>query len=127
MSSSFDQIPDSISFGDLEKLQAEASKEADVKPAPRFGGCTQEVIEDLVAQKLSEISEKCEHPVAHKVAMMMILDNMLEWHTRVSRSLIEDGDACHAIGWARDAGKFQAIANILDTISVSDDDFTCEQ
>ena len=30
-----------------------------------------------------------------------------------------------AIGWARDAGKFQAIANILSTIEVGDDDFTC--
>ena len=30
------------------------------------------------------------------------------------------------MGWLRDAGKFQAIANILDTVSVGDNDPTCD-
>ena len=56
---------------------------------------------------------------------MSILDRMVEWHTNVSQSLIEQGETRSAIGWARDAGKFQAALNILSTIQVSDDDLTC--
>ena len=43
----------------------------------------------------------------------------------MSAHAISEGEARGAIGWARDAGKFQAIANILSTIEVGDDDFTC--
>ena len=41
-------------------------------------------------------------------------------------SFIEEGQTEQAMGWSRDAGKFQAIWNILATISVDHDDFTCE-
>ena len=40
---------------------------------------------------------------------------------------MEDGEHSAALGWARDAGKFQSILNILDTVEVCDDDFTVPQ
>ena len=123
MSSSF-EIPDSISFGDLEKLQEQAPKE-EVKDGP-FAGLTREAVETLVGDKLQELIEACPHPIAHKVALFDIIDHMISWHQGAAEHLAEQGELVQASGWLKDAGKLQAMANILQTISVSSDDFTCE-
>ena len=116
-------VPDSISFSDLEKIAEEAPKEEEQKLEGPYAGLTQEALVDLVSDKLQEISDICESPMAHKAAVGLIIDNMIEWHTRVSTHLIEEGNTKQAIGWARDAGKFQAVMNILGSISVCDQDF----
>ena len=122
MSSSFD-IPDSISFGDLEKLASEAPKEPTKKAGP-YAGYTEEGLCDLVNDKLQELQDLCPHPLSHKLAMMQIIDNMLEWHIQAASAQAEDGEMQSAANWMRDAGKFQALHNILQTISVCQDDFT---
>ena len=116
-------VPDSISFSDLEKIAEEAPKEEEQKLEGPYSGLTQEALIDLVSDKLQEISDICDSPMAHKAAVGIIIDNMIEWHTRVSNHLIEEGNTKQAIGWARDAGKFQAVMNILGSISVCDQDF----
>ena len=57
---------------------------------------------------------------------IMIANNMLMWHSKMGENFAKSGDGEQAMGWLRDAGKFQAILNILDTISVGPDDFTIE-
>ena len=60
-----------------------------------------------------------------KAILHMIAEKMLEWHTRVGVRLADEDDHNAAMGWLRDAGKFQAILNILSTIGVGPEDFTC--
>ena len=122
MSSSF-EIPDSISFGDLEKLASGAPKEPTKKEGP-YNGYTEQGLCEFVSDKLQEMQDAIPHPVVHKVAMMQILDHMLEWHIEASKIQIKNGELDSAGCWMRDAGKFQAIFNILATIGVGQDDFT---
>ena len=119
-------IPNSISPEDLEKLAQAAAPEvtAPETDEPLYDGMTEEAIHDLVGEKLMEISEACGHPVSHKLACMIVFNNMIDWHKRMSQSMMESGDFDAAAGWSRDAGKFQAIMNILFTIEVGNDDFT---
>jgi hypothetical protein len=74
---------------------------------------------DAARAALQETEAFCDSPVIHKVMLHMIIDNMLMWHRTVGEKLDNHS-------WSCDAGKFQAIANIIDTISVSDFDFTCD-
>ena len=122
MSSSFDQIPDSISFGELEKLAADAPKEP--KKEGPYAGYDREGLCDLVNDKLQELQDACPHPIAHKLAMLQVIDNMLDWHIQAAEAQAEAGDIDSAGCWMRDAGKWQAIHNIVATISVGKDDFT---
>ena len=63
--------------------------------------------------------------MVHKIMMMMIIDNFLEWHTNAGISQIENGDERSVACWLRDAGKFQALHNIiLDTITTGPNDWT---
>ena len=122
--------PDSFSSVDLAKLLENAPQdivdrivEADETPESK-------------QQRLTRIAEKCIQDVTdpldgadaaqvHKVILHLLVDHMIEWHSKVSHHLFRDGEPMAALGWARDAGKFQAIANILSTIECGDDDFTC--
>ena len=122
--------PDSFSSVELAKLLENAPQDIVDRIVP-----ADETAEDK-QQRLTRIAEKCIQDVTdpldgaeaaqvHKVILHLLVDHMIEWHSKVSHHLIRDGEAGPAIGWARDAGKFQAIANILVTIECGDDDFTC--
>ena len=87
--------------------------------------CSSCQLEERVNAALEAFEAVASDPLTAKAAVMSIIDRMIGWHTTVAQSSIEHGDTDSAIGWARDAGKFQAIHNILVTISVSDDDPTC--
>ena len=119
-------IPNSISPEDLEKLAKAAVTEDGVTDSevPLYGGMTEEAIYELVGHHLGAIGEACDHPIAHKLAAILVMNNMVEWHKRMSLSMMKDGEFESAAGWSRDAGKFQAIMNILLTIEVGEDDFT---
>ena len=120
-------FPEAMSMSDLMALQEAAKSEETDKQAGPYGGYTQEQVVDIVADALEALTAKIKHPIAEKLAMHMIVDHMIGWHTDVAEQMTEDGETRPGIGWARDAGKFQALANILSTISVADDDFTCQQ
>ena len=119
-------IPNSISPEELAKLAESAITSDDVtdSEAPLYGGMTEEAVYELVGFKLQEISEACDHPVSHKLACILVINNMIDWHKRMAQSMMEDGEFDAAAGWSRDCGKFQAIMNILFTIEVGSDDFT---
>ena len=121
--------PDAFSTADLEALLENA--------LPDVTSETEDQEDDSRIRRLCTIAESAINDVAdvldgkdtaqvHKVMIHMLIQRMFEWHTSVSEHAVRDGDTQKiALGWARDAGKFQAIMNILTTIEVGDDDFTC--
>ena len=122
-------IPNSISPDELAKLAQSAQEDVTETPKSEVttygkNDMTEEDIYELVGDKLQEISDACDHPVSHKLATIIILNNMIDWHKRMSEIMMKDGEFEAAAGWSRDAGKFQAIMNILFTIEISNDDFT---
>ena len=119
-------IPDGISFADLEKLQEKAAPEAEIKEQ-LFDDLTAEEVHALADKGLQLITDECEHPIAHKVAALIVINNMLDWHKRMAEVCQEAGEFPQANGWSRDAGKFQACMNILTTIEVGEGDFTCPE
>ena len=128
MSESFENtLPNSISTADLQKL-ADAAKEAgsneETQEEKTYGGLTFDELWDVADEGLTLIQEKCAHPLGHKVAAIIVMGNMLNWHTKMAEQMMEDGEFKPAAGWLKDAGKFQAIMNILQTIEIGDDDPT---
>ena len=127
-------IPSSFSSDELQELLANARHEDDCqcgncpKGEGSHGeqGLTNEQVTEIAFDLLSEAADKCDDPIVHKIMFIAIANNMLGWHTKMGLNFAEQADSEQAMGWLRDAGKFQAILNILDTISVGPNDFTCE-
>jgi hypothetical protein len=122
-------IPNSISSDDLKGLMDKAPNENKVQTDNAKGpycGFTQEQVAALCDRLLNEADAACPHPVVLKALTMMIMNRMVEWHTRSGAHVGEESKGTDetAVYWLRDAGKFQAVMNILTTISVCDDDFT---
>ena len=117
-------VPDFISSDDLQKMMENAMPEAE--PTANPDKQSQEYILDVAGDALNWATEKSAGPVVHKLMLHMIVQKMFEWHTAISAEMMEEGNTCCAMGWSRDAGKFQAIMNILMTISVDENDFTVE-
>ena len=129
-------IPDGISFGDLEALQKAAAQsdaerlleEAEAANAAKseavYDGKTKEQVVDIASDLVQEAIDKCNDPMVHKIMMMMIIDNFLEWHTKAGIQQMEDGEERSTVCWLRDAGKFQAIHNILSTVTTGPNDWT---
>ena len=115
-------VPDGISFSELESLMDSAPTDIvdvveETTEEDEFG--------KTVEKALDAFEAVSNEPTVAKAAVMSILNRMVAWHSAVSQQNMEDGEIESAIGWARDAGKFQACLNILSTISVSNDDPTC--
>ena len=122
-------IPDGVSFEELEKLHALAPADNGTKPSIQEGigplNISEDDMQDIVHYCLVQMQEKSQTPVSHKMALHMIVAQMMVWHNKMAEIAMRE-DNHEVLGdWFRDAGKFQAIMNILDTISVSDDDPTC--
>ena len=115
-----DQIPSALSLEALESLLENAAPEPEAEEMQ---------LEDLDFYGKNEaanaVLQETNDPEIHKIMLHMIVANMIEWHSKVAFQLIEMAEPQHSIQWARDAGKWQAIMNILETIQVSDDDETC--
>ena len=115
-------VPDGISFSDLEALIEDAPTDiVDVVEETT----EEDEFNKTVEKALDAFEAVSNEPTVAKAAVMSILNRMVAWHSAVSKQHIEDGEIESAIGWARDAGKFQACLNILSSICVSDDDPTC--
>jgi hypothetical protein len=127
-------IPSSFSSEDLQELLANARHEDDCQcgncptgDGPHGEqGLTDEQVADIAQKYLVAASTDCDDPVVHKMMLHMIINNMIAWHSRMGDKYVELCEPEQAMGWFRDAGKFQALANILDTISVSESDPTCD-
>ena len=104
---------------DITDIQPEASEDEDER---------EQRLTKLAVSTLEAMAEPLDGQDAaqvEKLILHMIAQKMVEWHSRVGHRLAEDGETMAAMGWHRDAGKFQSILNILDTVNVGPDDFTC--
>ena len=124
-------IPDGISFSDLEGLadqaalrEEEATKTVKEAEGPLFDGKTESEVEEIASAALKEALEKCDDPIVHKIIVLRALENMMDWHTLVGEKQFDDDENCSGICWLRDAGKFQACMNILINIQIGPHDFT---
>ncbi len=113
-----DQIPSALSPEQLQSLFENAVQEDEPKTLGELDFARKEEAAHAVLEETND-------PLIHKIILHMIVANMIEWHTKVAGQLISMHEPDHSVMWARDAGKWQAIMNILETINVSDDDETC--
>ena len=128
-------IPDGFSMGELELLQKvaaenDAEREAETakdKSEALYDGKNREEVVDIAMDLVQEAIEKCNDPIVHKMMMVMIIDNFLEWHTKAGLTQMEDGEELATVSWLRDAGKFQAIANILESVTVGPHDWLSDK
>jgi len=117
-------VPDGISFADLQALAKDAPDDsAIVSTNGPFNGLSETELKDLVNTWLNNMHEACPDPMFAKAILWRIVDNMIGWHTESSKHQLEAGETDAAVSWLRDAGKFQAIGNILQTINVGPHDF----
>ena len=120
-------IPDSFSSDALSKLLEDAPKEAEVtEPTNDAFPTDEDILDELADEVLNSVPDEYQGPLIHKVMVMKVIARMVEWHTHMGERL-QDEDQESGTAWLRDAGKFQAIFGILQTISVGKDDFTGPQ
>lgn len=123
-------IPDGFSMGELELLaQAAAqrkveSDECESSEDAFFDGKTKEEVKSIVDGLLALSLEECNDPMVHKIMVLEIISNMIEWHTKIGVNHFEESDTQSAIAWTRDAGKFQAAMGIILSINVGPNDWT---
>ena len=116
-------IPSGFSMDDLQNMLENAQPEPSSQPK-EMGDATREEIEELTDRLLSQALEEINDPMVHKAIMVNVLNNFIRWHVMMAERAIETEQDTETIAcWYKDAGKFQAIANILFTISCGDDDF----
>ena len=118
MTQSFN-IPDSISPEALEEHLKTAA------PDEHEGIDLSEDLFDQSEYWVTRASSGSDNPiVVHKLMMVYIIDRMIQFHECVAERIHEeDGEVGAA--WLKDAGKFQAIMNILQTIECGPDDPMC--
>ena len=120
-------VPDGLSFSDLKQF-AEEAKERESKPKPEvptFGDkeYTADKLTDLARKFLNDASDEINDPMIHKIMALEIISNMARWHSDTGARVFEDDSDC-ALAWIRDAGKFQAIIDILCSINLGENDWT---
>ena len=115
-------VPDGISFSELESLIEDAPTDIvdQVNDDKEFDD-----FEAKLNAAMEAFEEIADDAITAKAAVQSIVQRMFEWHSAVAIQQMKADDTESAIGWARDAGKFQAVMNILLTISVGPDDPTC--
>ena len=84
--------------------------------------CTRKDMYEVANKHLDAATEELKDPAVHGVMCEIIILHMIEWHKHVSNMLLEAGETEAAAAWSRDAGKFQAMANILDTVCFGEND-----
>ena len=122
-------IPESFNMDQLSELLETAQSEDELHTAADNSDkeLTPEVIEGIAQEMLELATAKCPDPLVHKVMAMMVICRMVDWHKGVAKKQLEDGNEQSMGAWMRDAGKFQACMDILTSIAIGPDDFTCAQ
>lgn len=113
--------PDGISFADLQGMLEDAPKEADAPVVAETD--EQQRLEEIADRCLAQASEEAKGPLVHKLMMVMVLSNLIAWHSHVGERMFEEGETESGRAWLRDAGKCQAMMDIIYSIQCGDDDF----
>ena len=120
-------VPESFNMDQLSELLENAQSEdalhtaadnLDKEFSPEF-------IEDVALKALDSATASCPDPLVHKVMAMMVISRMVDWHKGVAIRQLEDDNQLSMGAWMRDAGKFQAVMDILSSIAIGPEDFTC--
>ena len=118
-------IPDGISFEELQSMMKDASDRESEDECPCCASRDQ--IYAAAESALQSALDMVNDPMVHKIMMMEILSNMVAWHTKMGRSLIEEDCTEAGIAWLRDAGKFQSMMCTLTTIDIGDNDWLTQE
>ncbi len=117
-------VPDGISFADLQALAKNAPDDSAIVPTDGpFAGLSEEELKELVDAWLENMHETNGHPMFAKAIVWRIISNMVAWHSAAGEHQFTEGETQSAVCWLRDAGKFQAILDILMSIHIGDGDF----
>ena len=102
----------------LAEARPEPAEEQGIDPDT----CTRSEIYKVADKYLNAATDELADPAVHGVMMELIMTNMLRWHMHVAEQMLEQGETECAAAWMRDAGKFQAMFNILETVVFGDND-----
>ena len=72
-----------------------------------------EFIEKVAMDALDKATEECPDPLVHKVMAMTVIHRMIDWHKHVAIRQLEEGNQASMGAWMRDAGKFQALLQLV--------------
>ena len=119
-------VPDSFNLDQLSAALENAPSEDDLHTIADNDDkeLTPEFIESVAEKALDMATQECPDPLVHKVMAMMVIHRMIEWHKGIALKQLEEDNEASMGCWMRDAGKFQAVMDILTNISVGPDDFT---
>ena len=121
-------IPNGFSQEQLQELMNRAVERdleqlAKAQDGP-YGGFTRDQICDDADRAIDAINEINGNALVHKIVVLNIINNYIDWHNACADRLLQEGSRKEAAGWLRDAGKFQAIMNLLTSVGVHPLDFT---
>ena len=115
--------PDSFSMDDLKAMLESAPKEEELNKVDTTHDFSEETVSRIADEALEYATDRSQGPLVHKLMILKIICNMIEWHSKMHSVILEEDEEHIALCWARDAGKFQAIMDILMTINVGPEDF----
>ena len=115
-------IPDGISFADLQDLARDAQPESQAhKCDGPYAGMNESQFREGIDKMLAELHAEYAHPMAAKYILMETLQALMIWHTRRGEAEFEDNDSKSGICWLRDAGILQAAMQNVHNVSLPDD------
>ena len=118
-------IPDSISPEDLAKLHGAKQEQEEIAEYARDRvNRLCDLAQDSIDLSRYEELDGDDQAMIHKIMLIDIAKHFLMFHNLAGNKLAGEGEHRCAGAWFRDAGKFQAILNLLDTIEITNSDFT---
>ncbi len=107
-------VPDGISFDELQSMMEDAAKR---EPEEDCTLCaSRRAIEEAAEISLKSAIEIVHDPMVHKVMMLDILSQMVDWHTKIGESFMADDCTEAGVSWLRDAGKFQSMMGVYSAL-----------
>ena len=120
-------VPNGFSMNELQSMLKNAQPEPSPEPM-EIGEANQDQIMELADRVLTEALAEINDPLVHKAIVCSVLNNFIRWHSNMAEQCIDDGQPREvAACWLKDAGKFQAMANILFTINCGENDWMMRQ
>lgn len=106
-----------------------APKEADMSDTASSDEdmCDCEKLIELAGKLCDDAQDLSHGPMLHKVIALTIITRIAQWHQHTGEINWSAEDADTASCWIRDAGKLQAAMQILQSVSLGDEDFTCPE
>jgi len=117
--------PDSISFTELQRFADEAQERTNEQQKEPLEPTRENILEAAV-KAIDSATDQVPDPMVHKIMILEILSNMVEWHTSVGTKLMNEDETEAGVAWLRDAGKLQSMIGTILNIQLGQNDWTCE-